>query len=97
MLLAKDLRGLTSVFMKGCVNRFLTPKPGIVKKIIGVGQVKTWRNILDCEVLVHEGEEVRTVRIAGDRAGFIIAGGENKEEAITLVDQAEKRILFEYM
>ncbi len=89
-------QNLTSHFMKGCVYRFLTPKPGIVKKITGVEEVKTWKNILDCEVLVHEGEEVLPVRIGGDRAGFIIAGGEKREEAIALADKAETYIHFEY-
>jgi len=87
---------LTPLFMKGCVYRFLTPTPGIIKKITGIEKVKRWRNILDCEVLVHEGEAVRPVRIGGDRAGFIIAGGEDSEEAVTLADRAESRIHFEY-
>lgn len=87
---------LTPLFMKGCVYRFLTPKSGIVKKITGVEEVKTWRNILDCEVFVREGEDIRPVRIGGDRAGFIIAGGEEREEAIALADKAEAHIHFEY-
>ena len=84
------------LFMKGCVYGFLTPKPGIVKRNTGVQKVKTWRNILDRNTLVHEGEEVRPVRIGGGRAGFIIAGGENREEAIALADDAEACIHFEY-
>ena len=82
--------------MKGCVYGFLTPKPGIVKRNTGVQKVKTWKNILDRNTLVHEGEEVCPVRIGGGRAGFIIAGGENREEAIALADDAEACIHFEY-
>jgi biotin carboxylase len=89
-------QSLTPFFEKGCVYRFLTPNPGKVKKIAGVEKVRTWKNILDCEVFVHEGEEIRPVRIGGDRTGFVIAGGENRREAIALADQAEKTILFEY-
>ncbi len=81
---------------KGCVYRFLTPQPGTVKEIDGLEEVKRWNNILDCDVLIKAGDRVKAVRIGADRAGFIIAGGNNRAEAITLADKAEKKIRFLY-
>jgi hypothetical protein len=45
---------------------------------------------------VREGQEVREVKTGGDRAGFIIAGGETRCEALKLADRAEQHIQFEY-
>jgi biotin carboxylase len=88
---------LTPLYTKGCVYRFLTPQPGVVGRIRGLEEVRGWENILDCEVLVKEGGRVRSVRTGGDRAGFIIAGGETRKEAIALADKAESHISFEYL
>jgi biotin carboxylase len=88
---------LIPLYSKGCVYRFLTPQPGIVSKIHGLEEVRGWKNILDCDVLVKEGSEVRLVETGVDRTGFIIAGGETREEAIALADRAEQCIRFEYL
>ena len=83
-------------FMKGCVYRFLMPRPGKIRKISGTEEVKGMREILDYEVLLQVGDEMQAVRTGGDRAGFIIASGENREEALHFADKAEERICFEY-
>jgi len=59
-------------------------------------EIRSWKGILDSDVLVKDGDWIRPVRTGGDRAGFIIAGGETREEAITLADKAEQAIQFEY-
>lgn len=84
-------------YSKGCVYRFITPEPGFIKNIRGIEKVRSFRNILDCKLMVREGDEIRQVRTGGDRAGFIIAGGETRDEAIALADKAEKIIQFEYI
>lgn len=87
---------LTPLYTKGCVYRFITPTPGTIKRISGLEEVKAWKNILDCELLLGAGDTVRKVEMGGDRAGFIIAGGETRQEAIELADRAEDHIHFEY-
>jgi biotin carboxylase len=81
---------------RGCVYRFLTPSPGRVQAIHGIAEVKAWDNILDAEVLVKPGDEIRAVRTGGDRAGFLIAAGETRQDAIDLADRAEDAIGFQY-
>ena len=88
---------LQPYYTRGCVYRFITPQPGRVKKTRNLEAVKGWKNILDCEVLVGEGDQVRSVQAGGDRAGFVIAGGETRAEAIALADKAENHIHFEYI
>ena len=89
-------RNLEPLYTKGCVYRFITPKPGKVKNIVGLDEIKQWQGILDCEVFVKAGDEVCPVRVGGDRSGFIIAGSDNRKEAIELADKAESYIRFEY-
>lgn len=89
-------RRLAPLYTKGCVYRFITPTPGTIRKISGLEEVKSWENILDCELLVGVGDTVRKVEQGGDRAGFIIAGGETRREAIDLADRAESHIRFDY-
>ncbi len=87
---------LIPLHTRGCVYRFLTPKPGILKKVTGIDDVKTWKNILDCGVLVNEGDEVRSVKMGGDRSGFVITGSDTRQSAIALADKAEDYIHFYY-
>jgi hypothetical protein len=87
---------LTPLYTKGCIYRFITPAPGTINRISGLEEVKAWKNILDCELLVGVGDRVRKVEMGGDRAGFIIAGGETRQEAIELADKAEQHIRFDY-
>lgn len=94
MAIGEKPRHLEPLYTKGCVYRFLMPKPGIVKEIIGLEEVKQWDGILDCEVLVKKGETIREVKTGGDRAGFIIAGADNRENAVALADRAEAFIKF---
>jgi len=88
---------LVPLYTRGCVYRFFAPKPGLVKRIEGLEEVRTWKDILDCEVLVGEGDEVRPVKTTSERTGFIIAGGETREQAISLADRAEQYVTFEYV
>lgn len=87
---------LTPLYTKGCVYRFITPPPGTISRIGGLEEVKAWKNILDCELMVTVGDQVREVEKGSDRAGFIIAGGETRQEAIELADTAESHIRFDY-
>ncbi|MEM2991133.1 MAG: hypothetical protein QXQ02_08130, partial [Halobacteria archaeon] len=89
-------RNLKPLYTKGCVYRFITPQPGKIKKIDGLDEVKKWPGVLDCEVFVKAGDYINPVRTGNDRSGFIIAGADNREDAISLADRAEAHIKFEY-
>ena len=95
--LGEKPNNLKPLFQKACVYRFITPKVGIVKKVVGLDEVKSWEKVLDCDVLVSQGDSIREVKSGGDRTGFLIAGGGTRDEAIDLADRAEKHIYFEYL
>jgi len=89
-------KNITPRYSRASVYRFLTPRPGMVKGVTGQEQVKKWPNILDCEVLVGEGDGVNPIKVGADRAGFIITGGDTSEQAMVLADLAEQHIQFSY-
>lgn len=94
--IGEEPHNLKPLYTKGCVYRFITPKPGKIKKIEGLDEVKKWPGILDCEIFVKTGDEVNPVKTGNDRSGFIIAGANNRMDAIELADRAEVNIKFEY-
>jgi biotin carboxylase len=80
------------VTKKGCVYHFLTPKPGRLLAIYGLEEVRKWPGILDADVIVPVGGEVRPVRTGSDRAGFVIAGADTRQEALILAGRAEREM-----
>lgn len=79
---------------KGCVYRFITPPAGILKSVSGLERVKELDGVLDCGLWVKAGEEIHSVKKGGDRAGYIVTGGNSRDEAIKLADFAESSIFF---
>ncbi|MDP9067823.1 MAG: ATP-grasp domain-containing protein [Actinomycetota bacterium] len=94
MSLGERPGSLTPERQWGCVYHFLTPAPGILHRVEGLDRVREWRGILDCDVSILPGQEIRPVRIGADRAGFVIAGDEKREVAIGLAEKAEQTIKF---
>jgi biotin carboxylase len=86
--------GLTPQRTRGCVYRFLTPPPGRLRRIEGLEDVAAWPGVLDCAVTVAPGDQLRPVRVGADRAGFVIAGGRDRDEATAIADAAEAGIRF---
>lgn len=84
------------IHSRGCVYRFLTPKPGRIKGVHGIDEVKKWDNVLDCDSIVRAGDAIRPVKTGLDRAGFVITGAETRDEAKNLADQAEEAITYLY-
>jgi len=84
--------GLSSRRGRGCVYHFLTPPPGRVTAVEGLDEVLGWPGILDAGLLVKPGDELRPVRTGADRAGFVIAAGETREQALALAERADAAI-----
>jgi biotin carboxylase len=82
--------------MKGyCVYRFITAPVGKIKKIKGIERIRKMENVLSFGLVVKEGDLTRPVRTTGDRAGFLVATGKTREEAIKLAEEAEMSLRFE--
>ena len=75
--------------------RFLTAEPGplpagTVRSVAGLERVLAAPGVVQADVFLQEGEEVRPVRLDGDRRGYVIAVGETNLEALERAEGACK-------
>jgi biotin carboxylase len=75
--------------------RFLTAEPGPlptgkVRTVTGLDRVLAFPGVVQADVFLQEGEEVRPVRLDGDRRGYVIAVGETSLEALERAEAACK-------
>jgi biotin carboxylase len=73
--------------------RFLTAEPGPlptgkVRSITGLERVLAFPGVVQADVFLREGEEVRPVRLDGDRRGYVIAIGKTNLEALERAEAA---------
>jgi biotin carboxylase len=97
--LAKILVGetpdLKPKFCHGCVYRFLTPPPGIVRAVDGVDEAARLPGVLDVAVTREVGERIPEVTNGLERSGFVVVGGQDRREAVERADGAERAVTFD--
>ncbi|MGE4291019.1 MAG: ATP-grasp domain-containing protein [Desulfovibrio sp.] len=81
---------------QGCVYKFLTPPPGRLVAVRGLEQVLDLPGVLDAGLFVKAGDTVPLVRTGPDRSGFIVAAGNNRNEALELAHRAQAMLDFQY-
>ncbi len=87
---------LTPKYNRGCNYHFITPAPGVVKRVSGLDEVSALEGVLDFELYKKVGDTIEPVTVGTQRSGFIITGAETREEAYKLGVQAEEMIQIEY-
>jgi biotin carboxylase len=75
--------------------RFLTAEPGPlpagkVRSVTGLERVLAFPGVVQADVFLEQGEEVRPVRLDGDRRGYVIAVAETNLEALERAEAACK-------
>jgi biotin carboxylase len=75
--------------------RFLTAEPGPlptgkVRGWSGLERVLAFPGVVQADVFLTEGEEIRPVRLDGDRRGYVIAVGETNVEALERAEAAAR-------
>jgi biotin carboxylase len=73
--------------------RFLTAEPGPlpagrVRSVTGLDRVLAFPGVVQADLFLQKGEEVRPVRLDGDRRGYVIAVGETSLEALERAEAA---------
>ncbi len=88
-------RNLEPLHQRGCVIKFLYPRPGIVKEIDVPKEIESRRGVLSFGIFVKPGDRISPLKVCGDRAGMIITGAETVEQALELAETtlAEVRIV----
>jgi biotin carboxylase len=80
----------------GADYRFLMFDPGRVAAVAVPREVVDEPRIADVAVTIGRGDVVRTVRTTGDRQGFVVALGDDRNEAVKIADWACERITVTY-
>ncbi len=82
---------------RGADYRFAILPPGVVESIEIPDELRDSAALIDVDLTVERGDEIHLPRTTADRAGFIVARGENLEEAMRMADAASERIRVRYM
>jgi biotin carboxylase len=80
--------------------RFLTARPGPlpvgkVTKVGGLDRVLRAPGVVQADVFLQEGEEIRPVRLDGDRRGYVIATGQTNVQALERAEAAARLLYVE--
>lgn len=82
---------------KGSAIRYFKQHAGVIEKIDGLEEAEKLPGVVQVSVVHGVGEEVTEITNSGSRMGFVIAQGENAEEASNKVENALERIRVEYL
>jgi len=80
--------------------RFLTAHPGplplgTVRRIGSLDRVLAAPGVVQADVFLQVGEEIRPVRLDGDRRGYVIATGQTNVQALKLAESAALKLYVE--
>lgn len=78
----------------GACVRFLIPPPGVLEEVEGVEEALALDGIEDVRVYRPPGWRFGTLRRGNDRAGFVLARGESRDDALARADRAAELIRF---
>ncbi len=78
----------------GAVVRFLVPPEGVLEDVDGLEQAVAAEGVVDARVYRSPGWRFGPFRRGNDRAGYVLAEGESRDEALARADHAAGLIRF---
>lgn len=85
-------------FNHGMVNRSIFPKPGIIKKILGLDSISKMHGFYDFKWWNRElkiGDKINEYNYGCGSVAYFIATGKSREDALNNADAIEKKIIIE--
>lgn len=79
------------------VLKFIMLDSGIVDKIEGIEDVKSIDGVLDFDIEVSSGEEIKKVKDGRSRPGYLLIVGENKSDIRQKIKKAMNSFTVEYL
>lgn len=76
----------------GAAIRFFTPPPGLVQDISGLDAVQRAEGLVEIQLGVKVGGQVRPIHESYDRAGHVVACGPNVQEAIRRCERMVEQV-----
>jgi biotin carboxylase len=78
----------------GAVVRFLVPPKGVLEGVGGLEEARAVDGVVDARVYRSPGWEFGPFRRGNDRAGFVLARGQSRDDALARADRAAGLIRF---
>jgi biotin carboxylase len=78
----------------GAVVRFLVPPRGVLEDVGGLEEALAVDGVVDARVYRSPGWEFGPFRRGNDRAGYVLARGESRDDALARADRAARLIRF---
>ena len=78
----------------GAVVRFLVPPEGVLEDVSGLQEALAVDGVVDARVYRQPGWEFGPLRRGNDRAGYVIAVGDSRDDALARADRAAGLIRF---
>jgi hypothetical protein len=75
--------------------RFLVAPPGTLRAVDGLDEALATDGVVDARVYRRPGWVFGPLRTGADRAGFVLARGGSRDDALARADRAAERIRFE--
>ncbi len=79
----------------GACVRFLVAPPGELRRVRGVRQAESFEGAIEARSYRREGFTFGALRRGADRAGFVLAVGDSRDDALARADRAAATIRFE--
>lgn len=86
---------LNSTANRSAVLKFIGAKPGRIKEIKGISQIKNIKGVYDFEIYLDVNDVVRPLTCGDDRIGHIIAFSDTRDNALKIIEMAEKMLRIE--
>ncbi len=74
--------------------RFLVPPEGVLQEVGGLDEARALEGVLDACVYRAPGWRFGKLRRGNDRAGYVLARGDGRDEALARADRAAELIRF---
>lgn len=87
-----ELPDTRPLFNKASAIRYFHQKAGTIKHISGVGVAQNFEGIKQISIVHGAGEQITEIDSSAARMGFVIAQGENAEQAVSRCENALKLI-----
>jgi len=87
----------TPIANRGADYRFLIFPPGIVENIEIPELLASDKSVLDVGITLQPGSSIGPLHSTSDRAGFLVATGENLDDAAACADRACRQISIRYI
>lgn len=75
-------------FNKGSAIRYFKVQPGVIKQIDGVAEAERIQGVKQISFVKTVGDTVTEINSSGARVGFVIAQGENADDAVAICEKA---------